>query len=322
MESNRIISGVVKLAVLLVAAGALYYLWGEQFPGAAAQNSGQDSTLTQTNVLVDVTTIQRGTLHGSIVAYGSVQPAPGTTTRPAAGADVSAPTRCLVDTVTCAEGQMVHQGDPLFTVDLRDQAQNLVLTYSAPISGTVTEVKISAGDVADPRKTAVKIVDLNRLIVEVAVPAAELGAVRSGQGATIELPSDRAATEPSVISSTVDRVDPAVDAKTNLGMVDITVPSGTNARLGELAKVSIFVDQHADCLVVPAESIVRDSLDRTFVGVVSDDGSKAALQLVETGLREGNLVEISGENISEGQTIVTTGAPALLARTDIKIRGR
>jgi multidrug efflux pump subunit AcrA (membrane-fusion protein) len=81
----------------------------------------------------------------------------------------------------------------------------------------------------------------------------------------------------------------------------------------------IVVEQRLDCLVVPAESIVRDSEGHTKIAVVSDDEHQATLQRVDLGLREGDRVEVRADWLEAGTTIVTTGASALLNRTDIAV---
>jgi hypothetical protein len=64
---------------------------------------------------------------------------------------------------------------------------------------------------------------------------------------------------------------------------------------------------------------VRDSLDRPYVGVVSDDHKQATLRLIRPGLREGDWVQISGDGIEADETIVTGGAYALQYRNDIHV---
>ena len=73
---------------------------------------------------------------------------------------------------------------------------------------------------------------------------------------------------------------------------------------------------------MPVESVTRDSLGRAMVPIVSDDGKRATQTLVDTGLIDGDKIEISGPNISEGQTVVTTGSISLPGRCEVTIRQR
>ena len=177
---------------------------------------------------------------------------------------------------------------------------------------------IHAGEVALPPTTAVKIVDLDRLVVAAGIPPWQAAAISAGQKAEIEIPADPVNGSALKIDSKVERVDRAVDPKTNLVSVDIVIPPGQAVRPGQLARVSIAREER-NCLVVPADSIVRDSLDRPFVAMVSDDRKQAILRPVEPGLREGDWVEMKAPGLDAGQTIVVSGAYGLLFRSDIKV---
>jgi membrane fusion protein (multidrug efflux system) len=71
--------------------------------------------------------------------------------------------------------------------------------------------------------------------------------------------------------------------------------------------------------VVPRDSVVKVE-DEEVVYVV--EGDKAVQTPVKTGLRDGNLVEVMGEGLKEGDTIVTVGAYGLPKETKIKTTNR
>ena len=73
---------------------------------------------------------------------------------------------------------------------------------------------------------------------------------------------------------------------------------------------------------MPAESIVRDPTGRPRVAFVNANEHEAVFQPVELGIREGDLVEITGDSVTEGQEIVTEGAYGLANRTGIVVVGR
>jgi multidrug efflux pump subunit AcrA (membrane-fusion protein) len=81
--------------------------------------------------------------------------------------------------------------------------------------------------------------------------------------------------------------------------------------------VRVTVEEHADRLVVPAESVVTNGDGQTVVAVVNQD--QATQMPVQTGLREGDLVEVAGETLKPGTTIVTVGAYGLPAQTRISV---
>ncbi|HEY1921527.1 MAG TPA: efflux RND transporter periplasmic adaptor subunit [Tepidisphaeraceae bacterium] len=322
MESSKTVSAILKLWVLLLAAAALYYIWQDRSAPQLAGQVEQAEEITHTDVAVRIGAIQKMTLHGYIVGYGNVEAAPATADKPAAEARVTVNWPANVLQVLCIEGQHVDEGQKLFVIKsarLSVDNQPASETVTSPISGTVVSIDIHPGEAALPTTTAVRIVDLDRLVVAIGIPAWQANAISAGQNAKVEIPADAKNGSLATFESKVERVDPAVDPKTNLVSVDISVPHGQSVRPGQFARVSVAQQEKPDCLVVPADSIVRDSLDRPFVAIVSDDHKQATLKLVEPGLRDGDWVQVTAPGLEAGQTIVVSGAYGLLFRSDIKV---
>jgi multidrug efflux pump subunit AcrA (membrane-fusion protein) len=317
MEATRIVSAVVKLWVLAMIGGALYFLWKDRAAPPLASQIEEAENITHTDVEVGIGTIKKMTLRGYVVGFGNVEASPATADRGAGMARVSVDWPAVVSEVKCVEGQHVEKGQTLFI----SKGASVI----SPIAGTVVLVDVHAGEIALPTQTAVEVVDLDRLVVAVGIPAWEAKAISAGQSASVEIPADSGNATGAKFDSKVERVDKAVDPKTNLVSVDIALPPGeasrpdVKLRLGEFARVSIVTRQQADCLVAPADAIVRDALDRPYVGVVSDDRKQAILKLVEPGLREGDWVQVSGDGIAADMAIVVSGAYALQYRNDIKV---
>jgi multidrug efflux pump subunit AcrA (membrane-fusion protein) len=323
METPRTVSAILKLWVLVVAAGALYYIWQDRTAPPLAGQVEQGEEIAHTDVAVKIGTIKRMTLRGHVVGYGSVEAAPATAELPAAEARVTVDWPAEVLRVQCIEGQHVDIGQVLFTAKparrVSDQTQPTEDTIKSPIGGTVVSLDIHPGEVALPTTTAVRIVDLDRLVISAGIPAWQANEISAGQQAEVEIPADPKSESAAAFDSKVERVDRAVDPKTNLVNVDISVPKGQALRPGQFARVAIAQEERKDCLVVPADSIVRDSLDRPFIAMVSDDRKQATLKLIEPGLREGDWVQVSAPGLDAGQTIVVSGAYGLLFRSDIKV---
>jgi membrane fusion protein (multidrug efflux system) len=160
---------------------------------------------------------------------------------------------------------------------------------------------------------------LDRLVMAAGIPAWQAAAISAGQAAQIEIPADPAMGGAVKFESTVQRVDGAADVKTNLVSVDVGVPAGRGVRPGQFGRVSIISREQPDCLVAPADAIVRDALDRPYIGVVSEDRKQAILKPVTPGLRDGDWVQVTAEGLEPDQTIVVGGAYGLLFRSDIRV---
>jgi membrane fusion protein, multidrug efflux system len=367
MKPKQFIVSVVNLAIFAIAGIALYELGNRNaWTGAGTQTTQQN---IQTEVPVSVGTIETATLSRTLTAYGHIEPAPASTTQPAAEARVTVASASLVSEVDCIEGQHVEKGQLLFRLDHRAanaavaramqflsasqaisdslspssrpsdipawmtlvarwqvnlaqaqlqqaEAENFLLDVTSPISGTVAALNVRPGEVANPAIPAVEVVDTDRLVAALDVPGLEIGNVKIGQVAKIEL------TGGGSISAEVTFVDPTIDPATGLDSVDVAVPQGSAVKIGQFVHAEIVLEQQPDCLAVPAGAIVLDSLGRAQIAIVSDDQRTASMQFVDIGLRQADLVQVSAQGLQAGETIVTGGAYGLLSRTGIRVVGQ
>lgn len=310
MRLRRTIIILLELLILLGLGGWLYHVWKTRppLPTQSTGDNDEDDLKYNPRVPVSVGPIERKSLRGYLDAYGTVEPEPAIDGRAAAVANISSPATSLISAVNCVEGQLMKKGDVLFTAGTN---------VTAPIDGTVTLLTAHAGEVVLPRRTAVQLTDLNRLVIAANVPAEQLYQAHVGQEAEIKLPGPT--TQPSRLISQASFIDPQVDSKTGLGSVDVKVPVGATLRPGEFVSVRIITVEHRDCLVVPAQSIVHDANGQPGISLVMRDHEWAVRQPVKIGLREGDQVEISGADLQPGTLIVTTGAAALPDHCRIEI---
>jgi RND family efflux transporter MFP subunit len=210
----------------------------------------------------------------------------------------------------------------------RAKASGKLLTATAPITGTVISLSVGAGETAEAAKTAVELVDLDRLVASVDVTAADLASLRVGQDATVELRSGEFrsgefrsgnATQPADASGKVVLVDSAINPATGMGSVDVAISEGSGMLPGEFVKARIVVGEESDRLMVPTESITQNANGDPAVGMVQTDGRWAVLVPVKTGWRDGDKTEIEGEGLAAGQPVVTEGANGLVQRTRLHL---
>jgi multidrug efflux pump subunit AcrA (membrane-fusion protein) len=303
------LSTIVKLWLLAMIAGALWYISSDRAAPPTEGRQEAAEAIARTSVDVRVGVIEKKTLRQAVVAYGTVEAAPASVGGSAAISRLTVDWPAVIPAVRCVEGQPVHKGEPLFVCKGADVV--------SPIDGTVTMVDIHPGEVALPTRPVVEIVDLNRLVLAAGASATVAGALKVGTPATIQLPGGEK------IESKVQRIDPAADTASGLVGVDVAIPAGHGAMrgalLGQFAKVTFYLHEVADALVAPADAIVRDSLDRPEIAVVSEDRKEARLEPIQLGISQDDEVQVIGDDLSAGQTIVVGGAYALNFRSDIHI---
>lgn len=217
----------------------------------------------------------------------------------------SSPTR---EEVAEAQAKVVEAETALQAAEL----QRSLYQIRAPLAGTVIRVKGSAGEAVDLTAAAVEIADLDRLVVEGLVPASSLGSLKRGQGVEV-----RAGGEP--IHGTVVQVGLDVSQKTDAGQVRVSLPPKSPVVLGQFVRLRIITEEHQNHLVVPREALVRTSEGKD--AIVGFLGEKAVQKPVQLGIAEGDLIEVEGEDVSEGDAIVTKGAYGLPGEAKVRVEG-
>lgn len=192
------------------------------------------------------------------------------------------------------------------------KVQQSLLRGEAPFAGTIVSLTARPGEPADSTKPLAEIVDLERLTATVRVPRADAAALRAEQKAEL-----LAGGGAKPIETSVTFVSPQVDIATGTVLVRIAVPKGAGLMPGQFVSARIFSEEKKDRLAVPAASVVTDADDGTIIALV--EGVKATRMKVKTGLRDGGLIEVEGEGLSEGQAVVTVGAYGLPKETKVRV---
>jgi len=202
------------------------------------------------------------------------------------------------------------------------QTQRALLDIRAPVAGTLTKVNAKPGDAVDQSSELGEIIDLDRLVVSSGVRSGEVAKVRRGQPVTLTLDSVAAGTPAPVAPETSGKVvfvGAAIDNRTDQVTVRVSVPRGAGWRPGQYLRVRIAVEARPNRLAVPVESIVtREGASR--IAIV--EGDRAVFRPVQVGLRDGNLVEVAGEGLKAGLTVVTAGAYGLPQESRIRVISR
>jgi membrane fusion protein, multidrug efflux system len=332
MKPKQIVIGIV---VIVCAGLGIFALIKSH---SAASESDEEGT-APTVISVQVGALKRMTLHHYITGYGTVEPAPATSNRPAAGAQLAAPSAGVVAAVNAVEGQHVEKGEVLMTLNsgtatadyaeqeverrkklyaehntslkaLQDaEVQMSLLRVTAPLSGTVTRVNIKPGAAVDVNTVVAEVVNLKRLAVKTDVPQSEANELKAGE--TVQV-----LTQPEV-DTTLSFVSPAVDMNNGAVSAWAALPADSGMRPGQFVPLQIVTGVHTDCLAAPEESVVTDEAGHSVISLV--DGDEAIQTLVQTGFRENGWVEIEGKGLKVGDSLVTVGAYGLPEKTQIKV---
>lgn len=191
---------------------------------------------------------------------------------------------------------------------LNAQTQRELLQIKAPLSGTVAAIHFKVGEAVSLNTVLAELIDLDRLDIAIHVPSREAAALRLGQ--SLEIGTG------SIQQGRLAFIGPQIDPLTDTVLVRATLNKDSGLRPGQFVNVRILVEERPERLAVPIESVVtRDG--SSVIAVVEADIAKQ--KTVKPGLRDGNLVEISGEGLQAGMTIVSQGVYGLPPETRIRV---
>jgi len=307
-----------------------------------------------TEVAVQVGKVTKADLRARVEAYGTVEPEPAQGGHPGGGAKLAAPAAGVVMAIPAKEGEHVEAGAVIVKLDDRlalstlalaeqqferqkklvavegtsekafqeanqqlaaARAQLALVQLTTPLSGVVARINVQPGQAVDQNTVVAEIIDTDRLIVTANVPASEAAALKAGQPAGLFTDG---AGKPAATGS-VSFISPQVDPKTGTAFVRVALPKDTRLRPGQFVRVRVTTEERPGRLAVPRESVYTDHDGQSTLSLV--EGDKAIQKTVKVGLRDGDLVEVEGDGVSEGATVVTRGSYALPKETKVRVVG-
>lgn len=195
------------------------------------------------------------------------------------------------------------------------QLQQSQLAIRAPLAGTVARLTVKPGEWLDAGKEVGELVNFDRLVLHTQISSAEATMVKAGQSAA--LLTRLGADEKPVATGNVELVAPRVTPGTDSMLVRVTLPPGSPVRVGQFFGARFVTEERTDRLAVPRESVYTDGEGQSTLSLVTGDVARQTV--VQTGLRDGDLVEVSGAGVAEGATVVTLGSYALPKETKIRV---
>jgi membrane fusion protein, heavy metal efflux system len=177
----------------------------------------------------------------------------------------------------------------------------------SPFTGTVIEKHAILGELADPEKSLFTIADLSTLWIEADLYEKDLGRVKAGSAAEIEV----AAYPDIVFRGKLTYVSDVMDAKTRTVKARIEVPNAERRLKPQMfanARIGTTTQREVIALPVDAVTLIEG---RSSVFVQEHDAFEA--RVVSTGDRLGEMLVITG-GLAPEDRVVVEGTFALKAR--------
>ena len=251
------------------------------------------------------------------------------------GAEINAGNRKVLEAeATAKDNQAKQQIDQKIDVittqsELRKNYEKLeggVVT--AGMSGTVTDVKVTAGKVFSG-DNAVTIDDLNQLKIRAEIDESKIADITVGMPVRVKT----AATGDEVLEGVVtftapvptkpENVTTTGTTQTNTAQrtssskptytveIRLNVPS-SRLRIGMTASIEFIVKEARDCIAVPSSCLIDDGMGGYFV-----QGADGIEKQVQTGISDDYYTQIVSGNIEEGEVILSPAAGGDTASPDL-----
>jgi HlyD family secretion protein len=182
----------------------------------------------------------------------------------------------------------------------------------SPISGVVSDRPLYAGELANPGTPLLTVMDISRVVARANVPQDLAAAVKTGDPAAIGL-----AEGGMEVAGKVTIVSPATDPSSTTVQVWVEFANpGGRLKPGAGAHIAITVATIKNAIVAPASAILPGEEGGT--AVLSVSGDTVHRKKVETGVREGDKVQILS-GAAAGEQVVTVGGVGLDDKAKIRI---
>lgn len=200
-----------------------------------------------------------------------------------------------------ARGSMEQLRAMLQYVEIRAPFSG-VLTARFVDAGTLVQAATASATAATPLFT---LMDIDTVRVYVNVPQMDVPLIQEGQPVMLrinELPG-------KTFQGTITRSTVALDATTRTMLVESDIPNPEHLlHPGMFAYVTLSLKQHADALVLPVQTVIKDQSGK-FVFLVEQ--GKATKRPIKTGIETAGWVEIT-EGISVHEDVVVLGKTRLV----------
>lgn len=182
----------------------------------------------------------------------------------------------------------------------------------APISGHVAKRHIDQGAIVSPSTPVITLMNLSTMVTQAAVPEQEVGRLRVGNQARIEVDAFRETT----YTGRVARISPVLDPATRTATVEVEIPNKDLGLRAEMfARVHLDLGALRDAVLIPREGLVYRG---TQPGVFLIERNRSVFRAIETGQTLGGDVEILS-GLAPGTTIVLRGASMLREGDEVRV---
>jgi HlyD family secretion protein len=185
----------------------------------------------------------------------------------------------------------------------------------SPVDGYVGSRRLDPGAFVGTNSSFLSVVDIHFVRLVANLVEKDIRRIVPGMPARVEVD----AYPGEVFTGRVARLAPVLDPATRTAEMEVEVPNpDSRLKPGMYARVQFVVAERADALTVPRNALVDLEGAR---GVFVADGKTARFKPVQTGIVDGEAVEIT-EGLADNATVITLGSASLRDGDPIVVTGQ
>lgn len=192
------------------------------------------------------------------------------------------------------------------------KSQRSLYTITAPFSGIVDEIMPKEGEMAAPQMPAIRLINNEHMYIKSDVTERYLGKIKEGDSVEVFFPSIGQREH-----SQITRIGEFINPNNRTFKIKVKLNNETEALKPNLLGELTIRDYVADStVVIPVSLVQMTPTGESFVYTV--DGEQAKKVMIETGMTQNDLVEITA-GLSGGEVLIDKGARAIKEGDVIRI---
>ncbi len=313
MQMSRVCIGVKNFRLCLVGLFVVFFLFGF-FAGCAAKNGETKSvggksvnSLKKPRIPVEVARAKEKQLQEILKLTGNIEGKDQVRVYPKV-------TGKLIE-YKVQEGGHIKKGDVIALID-RDITgfKFEPAPVEAPISGIVAKTYLDRGDSVSPRMPIAVVAKMDEVKIKIEVTEVDYPKIKLGQMAKIKVD----AYPDKDFKGKISKLSALIDPNTRTATVEITIPNYKRFLVpGMFARINLFVGEH-NGIVIPRDAILRLPGTGVYYCFKVEKG-KAKKAIIELGIKQGNNQEIKN-GVREGDLVILSGQGILHTGTAVAIK--
>ena len=183
----------------------------------------------------------------------------------------------------------------------------------APFSGIISAKLTERGAMASPGVPAFTLLKTDQVYAKASIAESEINKLSIGKDALITIPVLK-----DSMKGKISIINPQADNVSKTYIVKIRLKNGQGKLLpGMIAEMQINSGKKKDVIVIPANAVVRDADDITYVFVAGENKKAIRKRIVASGVLGDNEV-IIGSGLNTGDKVVIEGQTKLEDGRDVQ----